>query len=157
VPLRHEQGVTIMRRQSQPDVRYVTDAEIAACYDLMRQLRPQLSSEKEFVERCRRQAADGYRILALWNGRGPVALAGFRVQENFVHGRFLYVDDLVTDAAERRGGHGARLMERLKAEGRALGCRKLVLDTALDNTLGHRFYYRQGLLAMSLRFNILLD
>jgi hypothetical protein len=42
-------------------------------------------------------------------------------------------------------------------EGRALGCRKLVLDTALENTLAHRFYYRQGLLAMSLRFNCLLD
>jgi GNAT superfamily N-acetyltransferase len=62
-----------------------------------------------------------------------------------------------TDESERRRGHGARLLGRLKAEGRALGCRKLVLDTALENTLGHRFYYRQGLLAMSLRFNCVLD
>jgi len=50
-----------------------------------------------------------------------------------------------------------RARDRLKAEGRARGCHKLVLDTALENTFGHRFYYRQGLLAMSLRFNCLLD
>jgi ribosomal protein S18 acetylase RimI-like enzyme len=120
-------------------------------------LRPQLSSEAEFIARWRRQSEQGYSIAALWRAQRPVALAGFRVQENFVHGRFLYVDDLVTDESERRRGHGARLLDRLKAEGRALGCRKLVLDTALENTLGHRFYYRQGLLAMSLRFNCVLD
>jgi hypothetical protein len=28
--------------------------------------------------------------------------------------------------------------------------RQLVLDTGLDNALGHRFYYRQGLLALAL-------
>jgi ribosomal protein S18 acetylase RimI-like enzyme len=66
-------------------------------------------------------------------------------------------EDAATDESERRHGHGARLLDRLKAEGRARGCHKLVLDTALENTFGHRFYYRQGLLAMSLRFNCLLD
>ena len=142
---------------SQLDVRVVGEADIAACYALMRALRPQLSSEAEFVERWRRQSEQGYAILALWRAQRPVALAGFRVQENLVHGRFLYVDDLVTDESERRHGHGARLLDRLKAEGRARGCHKLVLDTALENTLAHRFYYRQDLLAMSLRFNCRLD
>jgi ribosomal protein S18 acetylase RimI-like enzyme len=139
------------------EVRMVGDADVAACFTLMRMLRPHLSSKAEFVERWRRQSEQGYSMLALWRGQRPLALAGFRVQENLVHGRFLYVDDLVTDESERHRGHGARLLDRLKSEGRALGCRKLVLDTALDNTLGHRFYYRQGLLAMSLRFNCVLD
>lgn len=142
---------------SELDIRVVREAEIAACYSLMRLLRPHLTSEAEFIERWRRQSEQGYAIVALWRAQRPVALAGFRVQENLVHGRFLYVDDLVTDENERRHGHGALLLNRLKAEGRALGCRKLVLDTALENTLAHRFYYRQGLLAMSLRFNCLLD
>jgi len=142
---------------SQLNVRVVGEADIAACYALMRALRPQLSSEAEFIERWRRQSEQGYSIVVIWRAQRPVALAGFRVQENLVHGRFLYVDDLVTDESERRRGHGARLLDRLKAEGRARGCRKLVLDTALENTLAHRFYYRQDLLAMSLRFNCRLD
>jgi ribosomal protein S18 acetylase RimI-like enzyme len=142
---------------SEPDVRVVGEAEIAACFALMHALRPHLTSQAEFIERWRRQSEQGYSMLALWRDQRPVALAGFRVQENLVHGRFLYVDDLVTDESERGRGHGARLLDHLKAEGRVRGCRKLVLDTALDNTLGHRFYYRQGLLAMSLRFNCVLD
>jgi ribosomal protein S18 acetylase RimI-like enzyme len=144
-------------RSSEPDIRVVGEADIAACFALMRMLRPHLTSEAEFVERWRRQSEQGYSIIAFWRDQHPVALAGFRVQENLVHGRFLYVDDLVTEESERRCGHGARLLDRLKVEGRALGCRKLVLDTALDNTLAHRFYYRQGLLALSLRFNCVLD
>ena len=135
------------------DIRFVGEADVAACYDLMRQLRPHLTSQAEFVTRWTRQSADGYGLLALWGDTAPRALAGFRLQENLIHGRFLYVDDLVTDARDRGHGHGARLLACLKAEAKARGCGKLVLDTALDNMLGHRFYYRNGLLATSLRFN----
>lgn len=140
-----------------PDLRYVeTEAAVAACFELMRQLRPHLGCEQEFIARWRRQTAAGYRLLALWREAKPVALAGFRVQDNLMHGPHFYVDDLVTDAASRGSGLGRILMDRLKAEGQALGCVKLVLDTALTNTLGHRFYYRQGLLATALRFSMVL-
>lgn len=135
--------------------QYVDDEDGARrCYPLMAQLRPHLATEDEFVDRWRRQVADGYRLLALLDGPRVIALAGFRVQENLVYGRFLYVDDLVTDGALRGGGHGEQLMTRLKQEARILGCDRLVLDTPLDNSLGHRFYFRNGLLATSLRFNI---
>ena len=138
---------------TEPDVREIHADGFALCYPLMRQLRPHIASADEFVERCRRQRAQGYRLLALWSARECRALAGFRVTESLVHGRFLYVDDLVVDAGERGCGYGAVLMDRLKQEGRSLGCAKLVLDTGLDNALAHRFYFRQGLLAMALRFN----
>lgn len=138
-------------------LRVIGEGEIAACFPLMRQLRPHLASAEEFIGRWRRQTADGYRLLTIWTGPAPSALAGYRFQESLMHGRFLYVDDLVTDQAERGAGHGRRLLEHLKTEGRAAGCRKLVLDTGLENVLGHRFYYRAGLLAQALRFNVSLE
>lgn len=134
--------------------QYIEDEDgVRRCYPVMAQLRPQLASADEFVARWRRQAMDGYRLLALLDGARVVALAGFRVQENLVHGRFLYVDDLVTDGVLRSGGCGARLMARLKREASALGCGKLILDTPLSNSLGQRFYFRNDLLATSLRFS----
>ncbi len=140
------------------DIRYVdAEADAAACYSLMRQLRPHLASEAEFIERWRRQTSAGYRLLALWSDREPIALAGFRVQDNLVHGIHLYIDDLVTLETERSSGYGQQMMARLAAEGRKLGCGKLVLDTPLTNTLGHRFYYRSGLLATALRFTMPLN
>ncbi|WP_451979535.1 GNAT family N-acetyltransferase [Azospirillum endophyticum] len=123
----------------------------------MRQLRPHLSSEDEFVSRWRRQIAAGYRLLALWQADGPTALAGFRLQDNLVHGVHFYVDDLVTDEKARSTGAGRLMMDRLKSEARRSGCTRLVLDTPLTNMLGHRFYFRHGLLARALRFSIDLD
>lgn len=135
------------------DLRIVTEQDIASCFGLMRQLRPHLVSSDEFAERWRRQSAEGYSLLALWVSSEPVALAGYRIMETLVHGRFLYVDDLVTDARVRRYGCGARLIAHLKSEAVALGCGAFVLDTAIDNMLAHRFYYRQGLFAKALRFS----
>jgi GNAT superfamily N-acetyltransferase len=129
-----------------------SESEVAACFPVMVQLRPHLASVEEFVTRVARQRADGYRLLAAWRDGTPVALAGYRLQENLIHGRFLYVDDLVTAESERRGGLGAKLLDAVAEEARRSGCPWLVLDTAIDNVFAHRFYYRQGMLARALRF-----
>ncbi len=139
---------------SEITLRHVeTDAETAASFPVMALLRPHLKDAEELVARVARQRKDGYRLLAAWRDGKPVGLAGYRVEENLIHGRFIYVDDLVTAESERRAGIGARLLDAVAAEGRKLGCGRLVLDTALDNVLAHRFYYRQGMLARALRFS----
>lgn len=129
-----------------------TAADIAACFPVMVQLRPDLCDAEDLVGRVMRQRESGYRLLAAWRGAAPAGLAGYRVEENLIYGRFAYVDDLVTAEAERGRGVGACLLDAVAAEGQRLGCTWLVLDTALDNVLAHRFYYREGLLARGLRF-----
>jgi GNAT superfamily N-acetyltransferase len=141
-----------------PVLRVVSnEAEVRGCFRLMQQLRPHLTSETEFLDRWLRQTAEGYLMAGLFNASTPVALTGYRVQENLVHGRFLYVDDLVTDEALRGSGYGEQLMAYLREQARAFGCGKLVLDTPLSNSLGHRFYFRCGLLASALRFNVPIE
>lgn len=127
-------------------------AAVRDLHPLMAQLRPHLVDADAFVARWARQHDEGYRIVALYEAQRPVALAGYRVQHNLVHGRFLYVDDLVTDFACRGCGHGERLLRHLELQARAQGCAKLVLDTPMSNALGQRFYFRCGLLATALRF-----
>jgi len=139
-----------------PIIRTVEPREIAVAFELMRQLRPHLASPADFEAGWRRQAATGYRLAAVWAGAEPRALAGFRVLENYVHGRFLYVDDLVVGESARGQGLGAALLDWLKAEGRALGCDKLVLDTAIANLAAQRFYRREGLRDLAMRFHFAL-
>jgi ribosomal protein S18 acetylase RimI-like enzyme len=130
-----------------------SDADVAACFPVMVLLRPHLRDAAELVTRITSQRAEGYRLLAAWRDHEAIALAGYRITENLIHGRFIYVDDLVTAEDARRGRLGARLLDAVAAEGHRAGCVRLVLDTALDNVLAHRFYYRQGLLARALRFS----
>ncbi len=129
-----------------------SDAEIAACFPVMRALRPHLTGPDELVSRVRSQMAAGYRILAAWDGDTVVGLAGYRPQENLIRGPFCYVDDLVVSASRQRGGLGARLLDGVQVEALAQGLTFLVLDTAMDNALGQRFYFRYGMLPAALRF-----
>lgn len=135
-----------------------SDEDYRASFAVMHALRPHLADAASFAQQARRQAAQGYRLLAAWesgqDGQGGrvQALAGYRLQENLLYGRFLYVDDLVTAADARGRGLGAALIDALRTEAREQACAHLVLDTALANSLGQRFYYRQGLLAAGMHF-----
>jgi GNAT superfamily N-acetyltransferase len=134
-----------------------TADEIATCFPVMRQLRPNLVSAEDMAGRVQRQQREGYRLLGAWRGDVPVALAGYRYREILMSGRVVYVDDLVVDGGERRGGLGARLLDGVAAEAKAAGCLRLTLDTGLGNALAQRFYYRWGLLAGAMHFGCALD
>jgi GNAT superfamily N-acetyltransferase len=129
-----------------------SDQDYQASFNVMRELRPHLTDAAAFAAQVRRQAAQGYRLLAGWQGEYVKGLAGYRLQENLIYGRFMYVDDLVATAEARRCGLGAALINALREEARQKGCANFILDTGLANALGQRFYFRQGLLAVGMHF-----
>jgi GNAT superfamily N-acetyltransferase len=128
-----------------------SDLEIAACYSLMRELRPHLA-EEAFVARVRAQEKSGYRLAYLEENGGPVAVAGFRLSENLAYGRFLYVDDLVTGEPHRSKGYGARLLSWLAELAKKEGCTQLHLDSGVQRKEAHRFYQREGMNLASFHF-----
>ncbi len=134
-----------------------TDRDVASCFPVMRALRPHIASPENLIERVHAQASERYRILAAWNGEAVVGLAGYRFQSNLIRGQFCYVDDLVVAPDHRRLGLGARLLDAVSREAREIGVASLVLDTAVDNALGQRFYFRYGMLPGALRFVMRLD
>lgn len=101
-----------------------------------------------------RQRREGYRLLAVWQDAVPVAVAGWRMQENLVYGRHLYVDDLVTHPDQRGKRLASRLLRALMDEGRSLGCALLVLDTGKANAIAKAFYLHEGLENSAIRFSM---
>ena len=129
----------------------ITDAEIAACYPVMRELRPHIA-EDQFLSRVRGQEDAGYRLAFVRESDALVAVAGFRIGENLAWGRFLYVDDLVTLPAQRSKGHGARLLSWLKEYAAKEGCRQMHLDSGIQRKDAHRFYEREGMTMAGFHF-----
>ncbi|HEX5538837.1 MAG TPA: GNAT family N-acetyltransferase [Methylophilaceae bacterium] len=143
----------IRPNNNQIELRHAeSTAEILACYSVMRELRPHLATSEEFLERVRRQAEQGYRLLAAWRGNEAWALAGYRSMEMLIHGKFIYVDDLVT----REGARGKRLGQQLLAYLYGMAweqdCSRVMLDTGIANGLAQRFYFRMGMLPTGLHF-----
>ena len=119
-----------------------SDADIERCYAVMVQLRPHVP-EDEFVMRVQRMRKEGYR-LALAEHAGEVcALAGFRIFEMLARGRFMYVDDLITDSAKRSHGFGDALFDWLVVRAQEEGCELLDLDSGVHRFDAHRFYFRK--------------
>jgi len=116
-----------------------SDRDIERCFPVMVQLRPHLE-DAAFVATIRRQVAGGFTLAFLERDGHVQAVAGFRVIDNLVSGRILYVDDLVTDAAARSRGYGKALFDWLMARARAEGCRTLELDSGVQRFDAHRFY-----------------
>lgn len=132
-----------------------TDAEIAACFDVLHELRTQLVRE-EFVARVRLQARDGYRLAFIAEGGAVVAAAGFRISTFLAWGRALYVDDLVSSARVRSRGHGHALLAWLAEHAKANGCEQLHLDSGTFRKDAHRFYFRERMEISSFHFSRML-
>ncbi|USI71587.1 GNAT family N-acetyltransferase [Sphingomonas morindae] len=122
-----------------------TDAALSVCFPIIQQLRPQLRTEAEWCARAAAMRPDGYRVLACRGGDEIIALAGYRLQFNLVHGRFLFVNDLVTADGHRGQGWGSKLLDALATIAVTSECDRLVLDTAMANLDARRFYRREGL------------
>ena len=104
----------------------ISDQEIGACYAIMKQLRPHLR-EKDFVSTIRNRLPPEYRLAYVEVDGRPVAAAGYRVTQKLSVGKFLHVDDLVTDESSRSKGHGASLLTWLRGEARAHGCGRILI------------------------------
>ena len=119
------------------------DADLRRSYRVMAQLRPHLSEEAYVARVHHQEQHDNYRVVALYEGGEVRAVAGYRVATGLALGRYLYVDDLVTDAEGRSHGHGKALLAWMEAEGKAQGCENLVLDSGVQRHAAHRFYLRE--------------
>ncbi|MGB0651914.1 MAG: GNAT family N-acetyltransferase [Thermoplasmatota archaeon] len=132
----------------------LTDDDVRALHPVMVQLRPHVDDPEALVAAVGRMRADGYRLVMATDpvGGAVEAVAGFRVFEMLYRGRFLYVDDLVTDEAHRSKGHGAALLAWLREEARRLDCQQVVLDSGVQRKDAHRFYEREGFEVLALNF-----
>jgi len=139
--------------QSQIEIKHIeSDADLAASFSVMKELRPHLSNPAAYAAQITQQRTQGYRLLAAWRDDVIVGLAGYRLQNNLLYGRFVYVDDLVVTASLHRSGFGERLLQAARQQALALRCENFVLDTGLHMALAQRFYFRQGLLARGMHF-----
>lgn len=136
------------------EVREVTtEEEVRALHPVVRQLRTHLDEEEEFVVVVGRMRPEGYRLAAAYDERGdPVGATGFRIQEMLAYGRILYVDDLVVVGDARSGGVGKALLGWLEGEARGTGCAAVHLDSGVQRTRAHRFYFREGMEIRSFHF-----
>ena len=119
-----------------------TDSDFEAVFPLIRELRPHLAFEEYLSLIMEARKRDDYEIVAILDESKYIAAMGFRILFDFVHGKHLYVDDLVVTESFRSKGLGAELLRYAERVAVEKGCKGLRLCTGVDNKDGRRFYER---------------
>jgi GNAT superfamily N-acetyltransferase len=123
-----------------------TDDEILGTHSIMKQLHENLRkvSQTRYLEYVKTLKADfGFNLATLMEDEQVVCVAGFRVCRNLGWGKYLYVDDLVTDKRGRSKGAGKKMLEWLIELARSEQCIEVRLDAKVTRHAAHRFYFRE--------------
>lgn len=119
-------------------------ADLERCYPVMKELRPHLTFEEYLSIYQEANANDGYQIVAVEEQNKILAVMGYRFLSDYVRGKHVYIDDLVSTETARSQGLGAELLKYAERIAEDEGCRSLRLCTGIDNIRGIRFYERNG-------------
>ena len=122
-----------------------TPDEIAATWPVMHQLRPHLDAGAYLAQVLRLQAERDFKLARMTVDGAVVAVAGLRFGEWLHGGRYLEIEDFITDANCRSQGHGDKFFDWIAALGREAGCRHLRLLSGVQREAAHRFYRRKGM------------
>ncbi len=143
------------------EIREVAEGETHRVAPALLELRPNAGPLDTLISRVDLQRGGGYRIVAAFDEDAGEAAAviGFKVTQNLVWGRHLYIEDVVTRADGRGRGHAQTLMEWVLDEARRTGCGQVHLNSGVgSNRRGaHRFYFNSGLQISAHHFSMELD
>lgn len=121
-----------------------TKDELEKCFPVMKELRPHLNIDDYISIYDKSHKSDGYEIVAIKINNNVVAVMGYRILFDYVRGKHIYIDDLVSTAAARSKGFGAELLSYAESVAKDLDCKTLRLCTGIENERGVKFYEKNG-------------
>lgn len=121
-----------------------TRPDLERCYPVMKELRSHVSLDQFIAIYFEAHSENGYEIIAIEDEGKVQALMGYRFLTDYVRGRHLYIDDLVTTQGARSNGYGAELLKIAETIASDNEIKHLRLCAVLENELAIEFYERNG-------------
>lgn len=120
--------------------------DLESFFPLIHELRPHLTLS-EFIDIYNHaHKNDQYDLTAFFDEEGEMcAVIGYRILYDFVRGKHLYIDDLVTAPDKRSQGLGNYVLKYAEVMAKQLNCTGgLRLCAVLENVRGVAFYEKNG-------------
>ncbi len=126
-------------------IRHLVAADLTAAASLLVTLNPETPAEV-IAERLHTVLTEHshYELIGAFSDETLVAVAGAWIATKIWCGRYLEIDNLVVDPAQRSAGIGSLLIQHLENLARDRDCKLVVLDSYTANHPSHRLYHRLG-------------
>ncbi len=131
--------------------------ELEITFPIIRELRPHLTFSDFIVLYEKAKQNDDYKIVGFYQQDTCIGVMGYRILFDLVHGKHLYVDDLVTTQSMRSRGVGKQLLIFVEEEAKKHQCKGLRLCTGIENEKAKRFYEREEWKLRSVAFKKQLE
>lgn len=118
---------------------------------LVQQLYPDMTKEK-YEEMLRDMIPNSYTQVVVLDGEKCVGLSGIWFNTKLWTGKYIELDNVVTDKSHRSKGVGKLINDFAAEKAKQLGCRFIVLDAFTENRDAHRFYFRDGYVIRGFHF-----
>ena len=127
-------------------------------FRVMRHMYPDLT-EALFQDHLASMVHRGYSMLGVVKEQVPgyVGVAGYWIGYRLYCGKYIQVDNLVILPEHRGQGVGKLIMDEIKVIGHEEQCKRVLLDSYVENFEAHRFFYREGFIARGYHMNYLFD
>ena len=121
-----------------------TTEDITKAYPLLNHLRPHITRDEFYNIYNEASQESGYKFIALEEAGEFLGLMGYRILTDYVHGRHLYIDDLVIEESQRGKGLGTLLLEESKRLAKEKACKRVRLCTGINSHDAKKFYEKNN-------------
>lgn len=85
-----------------------------------------------------------YKMVAAFLDEKMIGISGYWIASMFYCGRYLQASNLVVDRNNRKKGIGKKLLNYLEIKAKKLDCKKLVLDSYVENKKSHSLFFHEN-------------
>jgi len=125
-------------------------------YPVIAHMYPDMSFDS-YSDILKERVENGYNMVAVFDGEDCVSAAGFWFGIRFYCDRFLQLDNMVTVPEFRDKGAGTMALEWIKSLAKKEGCKRILVDSYVENFDAHRFFLREGFVIRGYHLNYTVD
>ena len=132
------------------------EKEVTDCFNIISELRPHLTQD-EFITKVKRMSkTTGYELVYL-DDFGIKAVAGIKISEWLHSGRYLEIEELVTDKNSRSKGYGGALFDWILEYAKQNECAQIRLVSGVSRDNAHKFYSNKGMIFEAKYFSLNIE
>lgn len=122
---------------------FLRDVSLEDAYEILSDVEPSLSKDR-FLSNYKKMLKGDVKVLGLFDTNKLCTVAVVSIQENEVHGKYLYLYDLVTHKSYRKKGYGKEMLRYIQNLAIYNECTKITLNSGLHRTDEHKFLKSNG-------------
>jgi GNAT superfamily N-acetyltransferase len=134
----------------------LTPADSDAIVPLANKMRPDIDAETMRVYLSEMFKFPTFHCFGLWQKGKLIAVSNGWITVRFYSGKQLEVDNVIVDPEIRSKGIGKHFFACIQAWARQNHCNTIELNTYVQNSKSHKFYYNEGYVILGFHFQKVL-